>query len=94
MCPPGVEGLPAGSTQQDRRAEMEFIGMVSILPPALCTPPSTEDWEVGLGTLVEGHHKATAKPRPFLLPHQRPFGGKSYMGWGGDGGSEHPVPWP
>ena len=35
-------------TQQDRRTEMEFIGMVSVLPPALCILPSTEDCGKGV----------------------------------------------
>lgn len=84
-------------TQQDRRTEMEFIGMVSIPPPALCTPPSTEDWGRG----VWGPWwKVSRKPLPSHVPSrchppsQSPLEGSHTWGGERDGGSGHPVPWP
>nr|XP_020728836.1 IQ and AAA domain-containing protein 1-like [Odocoileus virginianus texanus] len=52
-------------TQQDRRTEMEFIGMVSVPPSALCTPPSTQDWGRG----VWGPWwRVSTKPPPSHVP--------------------------
>lgn len=77
------------------RTEMEFIGMVSIPAPALCTPPSTEDWGRWVwgdpgGRSPQSHCQATSLPAP---PARALWEGSQPCGVGcRDGGSRASCP--
>ena len=96
--PPGVEGLPAEETHSAGPANRDGVHRHGERPaPALCTPPSTEDW--GRGVLGPWWRVST-KPLPSHVPSHCPPPSQSPLEgshtWGGerDGGSGHPVPWP
>lgn len=86
MCSPQVwKGyLQRKRTQQDRRTEMEFIGMVSVPPQPCAHPPPLRTGEGGSGDpgggSAQSHCQATSLPAAPSLPE--PFGRKSHMGWG------------